>query len=124
MKRLTINVGFITNSSSAIHWFDKKVLEAPEVKAFLEAYAINGYVGNVWERSRCDTFAPDRKTKEQLVEAFSQEPEWHAPGINPGDDDVVVIYGDEYDSLTKTLCELLASVARRNSVRHSSDEYN
>ena len=123
MKRLTINVGFITNSSSAIHWFDKKVLEAPEVKAFIEAYELKGYVGEVWYRSNCDTFAPDKETKEQLVAALSQEG-YSVPHIDPNDDKVVVIYGDEYDSMTKALCELLSSVARRDNLYEGSDEYN
>ena len=47
MKRLSINVGHITNSSSCVYSFPKALLEDEEVQTFLKAYDFWGkdYIG-------------------------------------------------------------------------------
>lgn len=128
-KRLIINMGFITNSSSAIHWFPKELLEDPEVRAFMDAYGIGGgYVGNdLWYRSACETIAltKDQKqaTKDQL--GSSDYDSRMGSAVNPDDDSqFVIIYGDEYTCVTSELAHLLCRVADKKGLSHSQDEYN
>jgi len=129
MRRLVINVGFITNSSSAIHWFPKEVLENPDVKAFMEAYGLSrGHVGDdLWYRSNCDTIA---LTKEQKLDVSAQLSNSEYGGsigasVDPVDDSTfVVIYGDEYQSVTSELAHMLCRVCDEKGLSHGQSEFN
>lgn len=128
-KRLIINVGFITNSSSAIHWFPKEILEDPDVKAFMDAYGLSGgHVGdNLWHRGYCDTVAITAEQK-QAVHTQLSDSEYggHIGGsVNPGDDNTfVVIYGDEYLSVTSELADILSRVCAERGLSHNNSEFN
>jgi len=126
MKVLTINVGFITNSSSAIHWYNKAVLDAPEVQAFLKTYEIeNGYIGrDVWHRGECDTLAITKEQKTTLKERLGDSEFCTPPDVDTEDDNIVVIYGDEYGGITQSLSHLLDSVARKKGFNLAQSEYN
>lgn len=128
-KRLIINMGFITNSSSAIHWFPKELLEHPDVRAFMSAYGIaGGYVGSdLWYRSACETIALTKEQKQATKEQLSSSEYSPRTGdmVNPDDDSqFVVIYGDEYQCVTMELSHLLCRIADEKGLSHSSDEYN
>lgn len=122
MKKLVIQIGFITNSSSVIHWYSKEILEDPDVQAFLKAYEIqDGFVGkNMWYRSACGSFLV---TGEQIADAKANldNPDY---GVEVGDHlepesvngGVVVIYGDEHNDLASELNELLREVADKKSI--------
>lgn len=127
-KRLIINMGFITNSSSAIHWFPKEMLEEPEVKTFMEAYGLReGYVGgNLWNRGDCESILITPEQKRQAREELNNTDYSSGTGDQIGTDDnqFVVIYGDEYESVTSELAHLLSEIANRKHLAHSSTDYN
>lgn len=127
MKRIFINVGFITNSSSVVHWFPREVLESPDVKAFLEAYELSGgYVGdNLWSRDTCGSFLnSDEQFKRVQAELHGDE-YGKGPDIGSPEKHVVVIYGDEYSNITSDLCELLREACEKMGLNgHQSTEYN
>lgn len=128
-KRLIINMGFITNSSSAIHWFPKELLEDPEVRAFMSAYGIaNGFVGNdLWYRSACETIALTKEQKQETkTQLGSSDYDSRMGGaVDPEDENTfVIIYGDEYSSVTSELAHLLSRVADKKGLSHAQDEYN
>lgn len=130
-KRLTINVGFITNSSSAVHWFPKELLEEPEVKTFMDAYGLNeGYVGTeMWGRSTCETVALTKAQKQEVKNKLGAEPEYGGASIvdriDPDSDkDFVVIYGDEHCSVTSELSRLLSDAASKRGLVCPCDDYN
>lgn len=125
MKRVTINIGFVTNSSSCIHFFDKRVLEDPEVKTFLESYGIGGgYIGEeLWSRNTCGSFLV---TEEQKHEAFARLRE---PGYgsfaDPRESDVVVSYGDEHPEISMELSTVLERACERLGITQTgSFDYN
>lgn len=128
-KRLIINMGFITNSSSAIHWFPKEILEDPEVRTFMEAYGLGGgYVGSeLWHRGACESLLITPEQKQEARERLNDTE--YSPGtgdryFKDADNQVILIYGDEYSSVTSELASLLSDVARKKGLAHSSDEYN
>jgi hypothetical protein len=125
-RRITVNVGFITNSSSCVYYFPREVLDDPEVKAFIEAYGLGGgYVGSdLWHRAECSSFLV---TKDQKVEAkkilhsYGDTVEEMDPSvgseasraINPDSDGAYVLYGDEYSDTTHILCGILSGAMHR-----------
>lgn len=113
MKRVTINIGFVTNSSSCIHSFDKRVLEDTEVKAFLSAYGIeNGYIGaDLWNRATCGSFLVSQEQKDAAFEQLNEPGygKYAAPAAN----EVVVIFGDEYQEISSTLSGILSQACER-----------
>ena len=125
--RLVINVGFITNSSSVIHWFPKEILNDEDVQAFLKAYQLeDGYVGeDLWYRSACGSFL---RTKEQYEEATAKlnDAEYSsAPTVGPVDGShVAVIYGDEHQTIFMELSHLLSTAAERMGLADGGTEYN
>lgn len=126
--RISINSGFITNSSSVVHYFDKKLLDHPKVAAFMEAYEIGeGFVGDdLWYRSQCDSILISKASKERAIENLnSSNYADYAPSINSGGDEVIIIYGDEYDSLAQDFAHLLEQVAEeQGGGSYGSSEYN
>ncbi len=127
-KRLIINVGFITNSSSAIHWFPKELLGDPDVKAFMEAYGLSsGYVGDeLWNRGSCESIAITKEQLQNVNEQLSNSEYSSNPGgVNPDDDSTfVIIYGDEYQSVTSELASLLCKVCDDKGLSHGQSEFN
>ncbi len=129
-RRVTVNVGFITNSSSCVYYFPKEVLDDPQVKAFIEAHELgDGYLGShLWSRESCSSFLV---TKEQKAEAksilrnpyddddkYSDYCSEASKVIDPKDDGVYVIYGDEYSDTTHVLCRILSNaLGRLNGVK-------
>lgn len=124
--RLSMNIGFVTNSSFAVHHFPRALLEHPTVKAFIEAYEISqGFIGrDVWSRNACGTVAMTRDQKRQVVEAFGQEEDFHAPGINVESDEVLIIYGDEHQSLARGLAGLMIQAAEAMNLDSYRGEYH
>ena len=99
MKRIIANTGFVTNSSSQICWFDPKLLENPEVKAFMQAFGIEGgYVGeNLWHRGECGSVLITKGQKEDANQQLESEEYGRHLGVIPHEPEIVTIYGDEYD---------------------------
>lgn len=111
--RLSMTIGFITNSSSAIHHFPREVLDHPRVKGFLEAFEITGgFIGeDLWSRSHCTTVAITKEQKEEVQRRLnaSEYTEYaRAPAVDVDSDEIVVIYGDEYQSIASSLADLCA----------------
>ena len=125
--KLSINIGFVTNSSFAVHHFPRQLLDHPEVSAFIEAYEIaQGFIGSsLWHRSACSTVAMTQEQKKQVVEAFQTEEEYfRPPGINTESDEVVVIYGDEHESVARSLSRLMRAAADEMGLKYASGEYH
>lgn len=130
--RLSATLGFITNSSSAIHHFPREVLDHPTVQHFLKTFEIEGgFVSdNLWHRGECTTVAITQEQKaevrRQLVE---NEYDARAPAIDVESDEVVVIYGDEYTSIASQFadlcCQALAEVHGGDPWKYrNADDYN
>lgn len=128
--RLSMNIGFTTNSSFAVCHFPRQLLDHPTVKEFIELFEVSqGFIGDdMWNRSTCSTMAVTRKQKERLVEAFHVEGEdaqWvKPPAIDVESDDVTVIYGDEYTSLARNLAGLMREAAKEMGLSFFTDEYH
>lgn len=128
MKVVTVNMGFVTNSSSCVHHFDRRVLDDPNVRAFMEAYNIQGgYVGsNLWNRSQCSSFIVTDAQRVEAQEDIAQV-DFSPPSLTVhGQDTVAVIYGDEYSDITSELCNLLRETCVKLYPEwdHGHSEYN
>ena len=125
MLRISGNLGFITNSSSAIFHFPRILLEDSRIQAFLQAYGItDGYIGSdLWHRGQCETLALTPEQKRETVSRLEQEDYGH-PTIETETDQILVIYGDEYLSLTSTLGALMTQVAEEKGLTYVRGEYN
>ncbi len=126
--RLSMNIGFVTNSSFVVHHFPKIVLEHPYVKTFVKRYEISqGFIGhNMWNRSECSTIAMTSEQKKEVQMEFQREKEeWmHGPHIDTESDDVLIIYGDEYMSIAQGLSWLMSMAAKAMNLDYSSDDYH
>lgn len=113
-KRISVNVGFITNSSSCIFYFPKEVLEDETVKDFLQKYELsNGWVGsNLWNRSACDSFLVTKEQKEEALSLLGDN-DYGYDGldkvIDPNSEGVYIVYGDEYEDTVHFLSRILGS---------------
>lgn len=118
-KRITINIGFITNSSSVVHWFPRQVLDDPDVQAFLRAYEIeDGYVGSdLWARNQCGSFVVTKEQRlemnEKMVLDWGDGQDTHGPKADVDSDDVLVVYGDEHHEISLILSGILARACKR-----------
>lgn len=130
-KRITINIGFITNSSSCVYYFPPEVLQDPDVKAFMEANELtSGYIGSdLWHRSECDSLllTPEQKAtaKRKLWsydEDSSEEPSEASEAVNPEAPGAYIIYGDEYQDVTHVLCSLMKKAYSR--IMGKEDSYS
>lgn len=123
--QLTVNTGFITNSSSCVHWFDPRVLKDPDVKQFISKYELaDGEVGSgLMNRSSCGSYIPNAtKHAEAMAQLAGEE---YSPPIGPTyDDRVIVIYGDEYQTVFSMLSERMRKAAERLKLAHDSASYN
>lgn len=118
-RRVTVNIGFITNSSSCVYYFPKEVLADPQVKAFLEAHELTrGYIGEeLWYRSECASFLVTEEQKAKAKDILrSYDPDDRETSessvskvIDPKDDGVYILYGDEYQSTTHILCRMMSN---------------
>jgi hypothetical protein len=122
-------VGFITNSSSAVHWFPKELLDVPEVRAFMAAYGLSGGTtgSDLWDRSRCDSVALTEAQKHEVRTQLSSAEYSGGIGesIDPKDASTfVVIYGDEYESVTSELAALLSRICAERGLSQERSEFN
>jgi len=131
--QVSATIGFVTNSSSAIMLFPPELLKHPEVKAFLEAFEIGeGFVGaDLWHRGRCGTIAispaQKRLAKTQLKPDVVDEDTYtdsRVPDFDPESDEVLVIFGDEYNTAASEIGRFLRRVAEEAGIPYSSNEYN
>lgn len=112
---LSGTLGFITNSSSVIHFFPPEVLNHPDVQAVLRTFGVQGgFVGDeLWNRSLCSSVLITDEQKELAYEMLA-ESDYSSPPcdketlMQPG---VVVIYGDEYQGLARSLCNVMQNLA-------------
>ena len=128
MTKLMATTGFVTNSSSQVCWFDPKILEHPEVQAFIEAYGIkDGYVGkDLWHRGACGSVLVTKEQKEAANKQMRQDSDF-CPGvtINPDGQETVVIYGDEYPGdLAYEFAHLITKVHGKGTYSVPHQEYN
>ena len=126
-KHISINVGFITNSSSVVHHFPREVLEDPDVQAFMKTYEVEGgFVGSdMWHRGQCDTFAITQKQKRAVQTDLLSYEDCSSPGINVDSDDIVIVYGDEYSNLVQGLCDLISQACKKKGIETGYGEnYN
>ena len=72
-KQISVNIGFVTNSSSVVHHFPRELLEHPKVKAFIEKFELqDGFVGeDLWNRDACSSFLVDADQKAEVTRSFS-----------------------------------------------------
>lgn len=127
MRFLSVNIGYITNSSSCVHHFPRAVWEDAQVQAWIKTYELQaGYVGEyLWSRQSCSSVLVTKEQKEQaLAQLRAEEYSEYGPAIDTEDDSVVVIYGDEYHDTTHILCELLSSTAERLGFAATRQDYN
>ena len=118
MRHLSVNIGFITNSSSCIYHFPKEILDDIQVQAFIKAHEMqNGYVGSdLWHRALCSSFLVTTDQKQRAKNELSAEEYAEATAgshVDPADTGVYLIYGDEYSSETHILCGILCGAAKR-----------
>jgi hypothetical protein len=115
---LSITIGFTTNSSAYILGYPKRILEDPEVKAFMDRY-------DLWGGYSCSDLSRNNSaiamTQEQKAMLLPEEPsEDEDDGyyghikFNPKDaDEFIVFYGDEYSSMASELAHILSEASRR-----------
>ena len=108
--KFTINVGFITNSSSVVHYLPPELWNHPKIKALFELYGGDGYVGNYMaSRVGCETVAVTPEQKEQALHEYRDVFEsGFSLSSTEKETGAVIIFGDEYQSLP----QLLSSMAR------------
>ena len=106
-KQISINIGFVTNSSSVVYHFSNELLQHPKVSAFLKAFEIEGgFVGeDLWHRSECATVAITKEQKQAVVAQLARMDS--GPSIAVDTDEFVVIYGDEYQSIASALMDVI-----------------
>lgn len=127
---ISANVGFVTNSSSVIYHFPKEILEDEEVKKFIEDYGLeHGFVGNdLWHRDGCTTLALTKDQKHYVNLGLKGDNEddysFYNVSVNEESDEIVLIYGDEYESIVHTLARLMKDVANRKKISFTSTDYN
>jgi hypothetical protein len=123
-----MNIGFITNSSFAVHHFPRQLLEHPEVKAFIESFEVSqGFIGEgLWYRSKCGTFAVTKEQKQKVYDEFHAEgyEEYHPPHIDTESDSVLIIYGDEHTSLARSLSRLMRDAADAMGLSYVKGDYH
>lgn len=124
MKKLSLNLGHVTNSSSMVFWFPREILEDEEVRAFLEAFDLTkGWVGaDLSCRIGCRSFLLTKEQKQTA--AASVDGCYREPVINLDGDEVVVIYGDEHSDATAHVAEVLSAACQRLGLEYTSEEYN
>lgn len=124
--RIGINIGFVTNSSSMVYHFPRELLAEPKIQAFLTAMDLHGgFVGSeLWSRDTCTTIAMTKEQKQECVRKLAESDYCTPPGISTDDDSVVIIYGDEYQSVASTLAWMLKDIARSKGVDYAGQEYN
>lgn len=112
MKRLIINIGFVTNSSSVVHHFPSELLKHPKVAAFMQAFEIDGgFVGDdLWHRGECATVAVTKEQKEEAHKQLTETDYGRGPSIDIEGDNFVIIYGDEHQSIAHMLVDLIGEV--------------
>ena len=125
-KMLGLNIGFITNSSSAVYHFPRSLLAHPTVKKFIDTFELSeGFVGsNLWSRDTCTTIAMTREQKMAVKAAVADSEYGTPPAIDTDDDSVVIIYGDEYESIARSLANVMSEAAKSEGITVVSDEYN
>lgn len=127
-RRLSMNIGFVTNSSFAVHHFPREVLEDPAVKAFVEAYEISqGFVGEALTyRSRCGTVAMTKEQKQQVYDEFHRKEHdfFVPPHVDTESDNILVIYGDEHMSMARELSHLMDEAAKKMGLKVLSGDYH
>ena len=134
---ISFNIGFVTNSSSAVHHFPKQLMDDPLVKKFMELFDLGpgkSVVGKrFFDRSGCSSIAFDTEAKTRIEARMREEGEGYRdigfepdlPPVQTEDpDDIVVIYGDEYESLASQFAELLREAAKRLGVETKKYEFN
>lgn len=124
-KELSINIGFITNSSSIVHYFPKELLSHPKIAAFIKSFEINnGFVGSdVWDRRNCGSFAVTIEQKTAIKTDFKNM-ESYVPSFDLAEDEDVIIYGDEYPSIASTLSHMINEIAKEKGIETNSFDYN
>lgn len=131
MRFLSVNIGFITNSSSCVFHFPVEVWNDPKVQAWVKAHELQGgYIGeNLWYRSECSSLLITKEQKQSaIMQGLEESKEWSDDldtlGIQADSDDIVIIYGDEYQDATHLLCNIMSEAAKRLGVTVTSMDYN
>lgn len=125
-KMLGLNIGFITNSSSAVYHFPRSLLAHPKVKKFIETFELSdGFVGSdLWRRDTCTTIAMTREQKKEASAKLADSEYCTPPAIDVDDDSVLIIYGDEYESIARSLASVMEEVARAENLFVGGQDYN
>lgn len=113
MKQISINIGFVTNSSSVVHHFPKELLEHPKIKVFLEKFEIqNGFVSDKLDcRELCASFLVTTEQKEEAIKFISENDDVDFK-IDLDQNKFVLIFGDEYSTIVSQLCFLLRRILK------------
>lgn len=130
MKYTTsINVGFITNSSSVVCFCPREVWNHPEVQGFIKAFEIDdGFVGpDMWDRGNCASILLTEEQKEKAIADFNSLDHNYCnwPRFEPTNaDEIILIYGDEYDTVVTDILSFLRKIAVKLGKEINSSEYN
>lgn len=125
-KMLGINIGFVTNSSSVVYHFPRELLAHPDIAKFIAAFELDsGFVGeDLWRRDICSTIAMTKEQKAEVDRKMRESDYGTTPAINVEDDSVVIIYGDEYESIASTLAHMLQRLANEQKLPIACQDYN
>jgi hypothetical protein len=125
-KFLSINIGFVTNSSSVVYHFPRSLLTDPGIAKFIAAFELDsGFVGSeLWSRDTCSTIAMTKEQKQEAAAKLTNTEYGHSPTVNVDDDSVCIIYGDEYESIASTLAHMLKDLADKQGLNIEGYDYN
>jgi len=125
---LSGNVGFVTNSSSVIYSFPKEILLDANVATFIKDHELHhGFIGDdLWQRDKCTSLAITKEQKIYINKKLNQEEEYYYESlcVNEDNDDIILIYGDEYDSIVSTLAQIMENAAKKLKIEFISRDYN
>lgn len=107
---LSMNIGFVTNSSSMVYHIPRALIEHPSVQAFMKAYEIeDGFIGiDLWHRGYCATVAITREQKLEVRKKLHDSDYGTPPPIaTDNEEEIVIVIGDEHETIAKRLVGLL-----------------
>lgn len=123
---VSVNLGFITNSSSAVTYVPVEVMQHERVRNFMKRYEVtDGFIGeDLWSRSGCASLLVTQDQVEAAREELTSDWSYPASIEDVHDGGAVLIYGDEYDSLVSDLADLCYDIASELGVSLGYESFN
>jgi hypothetical protein len=128
MKIISINIGFVTNSSGLIYHFPKTLLKNPYILEFLRVFEIgNGFIVGDPSYRNGSSFAVTDEQKEAVRKAFAVDADdgfSYSPNLDAGDDEFIVSFGDEHNSVASTLADLFTEICDAQGISFYKGEFH